>query len=157
MPSFEPDEVSERILTWVSGNKNEGDSSEIDLASSLYRACLQTMSSLCQQYVASGNPSHGRKTQLVESHARLCLFGDGILHESGLELCLRVENDLRQEIVELLYRLGKTILTGMCSIPTISRASVSIKFEYLCSFPLLSNYLLNRLKTLSRYHEFVPR
>ena len=103
---------NERVLSWVQEHKNGAESSEVGLASTLYRVCLRTLGSVRKQYVASRKPSRERKARLVESHSRLCLFGDGLLQEDALEQCLKVDGDLREEIIGLLYHLGKTLLRG---------------------------------------------
>jgi len=107
---------NDRLLSWVQENKNGGDSSEVGLASSLYKACLRTLGMLSKQYVASRKPSRESKARIVESHARLCLFGDELLHEGALEHCLKGDHDLRDEVIGLLYCLGKTLLRGMFAI-----------------------------------------
>lgn len=124
---------NERVLNWVHENKNGGDSSEVGLASSLYKACLRTLGLLSKQYVTSRKPSRRRKARLVESHARLCLFGDELLHEGALEHCLKVDDDLREQILGLLYCLGKTLLRGMYAIPATLMAGISTKFDTLSS------------------------
>lgn len=129
-----PDNDCDRLLNWVHGSQNAGDSSEVGLATNLYRACLRALGLLSKQYVASRKPSRQRKARIVESHARLCLFGDELLHEGALEHCLKTDHDLREEIIRLLYSLVKTLLKGVSVSPIslIAQATsilVSLSFQ----------------------------
>jgi hypothetical protein len=103
---------NDRLLSWVYGSKDGGDSSEIGLASTLYKTCLQTLGLVSKQYVASKRMSRGKKARIIECHSRLCLFGDELLKDGALEHCLKVDHEVREETIRVLYHLGKTLLKG---------------------------------------------
>jgi hypothetical protein len=113
MAASPPAADDNRLLDWVHGNKHTGDSSEVGLASNLYRACLRTLGPLSKQYLASHEPSRANKSRMVENHARLCLFGDGLRHEGALEHCLKADDELRDVLIGILHRLGTTLIRGM--------------------------------------------
>jgi hypothetical protein len=103
---------NDRLLSWVHGSKDGGDSSEIGLASTLYKTCLQTLGLVSKQYVASKRASRGKKARIIECHSRLCLFGDELLEDGAFEHCLKADHEVREETIRVLYHLGKTLLKG---------------------------------------------
>jgi hypothetical protein len=101
-----------RVSKWVHESK-DGDPREAGLASSLYKVCHRTLSLLSNHYLARTEPSREEKARLLESHTRLCLFGDGLLYDRALEECFNGDEDLRDGVVNLLRSLGRALLRGM--------------------------------------------
>lgn len=103
---------NDRLLSWVHGSKDGRDSSEIGLASTLYKTCLQTLGLVSKQYVANKRVSREKKARIIECHSRLCLFGDELLEDGAFEHCLKADHEVREETIRVLYHLGKTLLKG---------------------------------------------
>jgi hypothetical protein len=100
------------LLDWVSANKDSEVSSELGIASTLYQTCLQTLTKASRQYIASPKASRRQKTLLRDSHARLCLFGDGLIDHGGLECCLKLDDELSRDMIALFCNIGKLLLKG---------------------------------------------
>jgi hypothetical protein len=112
------------LLEWVNANKGSEVSSELGIASTLYQTCLQTLTEASRQYTASPKASRRQKTLLRDSHARLCLFGDGLIEHGGLESCLKLDVELSGEMIALLCNIGKLLLKGASKRDT--RVSLAI-------------------------------
>lgn len=100
------------LLEWVNANKDSKVSSELGIASTLYQTCLKILTKASRQYMASPKASRRQKTLLQESHARLCLFGDGLIDHGGLESCLKLDDELSGDMIALLCNTGKLLLRG---------------------------------------------
>jgi hypothetical protein len=99
----------------------DGGASEWESASSLYKACQQTLGALCDHFVASVENRH----RICQIHTRLSHFGVEPLHKGILDECLKGNNDLRDYVINLLRSLGHTILRGMFIVSSPSSHSVS--------------------------------
>jgi hypothetical protein len=97
------------LLEWV---KDSEVSSELGIASTLYHTCLQTLTKASRQYMAKPKASRQQKTLLRDSHARLCLFGDGLIDHGGLESCLKLDDELSGDMIALLCNIVKLLLRG---------------------------------------------
>lgn len=100
------------LLDWVATNRSGEEHSETGIASLLYEACLRTLSILSVQYSGFDKATTLQKTRIADSLARLCLWGDGLLEDGKLESCLKTDVDLRDDLVALLYQLGRVLVHG---------------------------------------------
>ncbi|KAF7507806.1 hypothetical protein GJ744_010107 [Endocarpon pusillum] len=97
----------------LNANKDSKVSSELGIASTLYQTCLRILTKASPQYMANPKASRQQKALLQESHARLCLFGDGLIDHGGLESCLKLDDELSGDMIALLCDTGKLLLRGL--------------------------------------------
>jgi hypothetical protein len=115
------------LLEWVNANKDSEVSSELGIAWTLYHTCLQTLTKASRQYMASPKASRRLKMLLQDSHARLCLFGDGLIDHGGLESCLKLDDELSGDMIALLCNIGKLLLRSASK--RVTRTSIPQQFQ----------------------------
>jgi hypothetical protein len=126
-PTGRPSAPDNSLLLWVNANKDSKVSSELGIASTLYQICLQTLTEASRQYIASPKASRRQQTLLRDSHARLCLFGDGLIDHGGLESCLKLDDELSGDMIALLCNIGKLLLRGASK--RVTRTSIPHHFQ----------------------------
>lgn len=84
---------------------------ETGFASHLYQACLELLNQVFTLSFSNDELSSQQKAQLAHSQGRFRLWGD-TLQDGKLETCVKVSVDLQQNVVELLYYLGKALIKG---------------------------------------------
>jgi hypothetical protein len=127
-PSGSPSPLDNSLLLkWVNANNDSEVSSELGIASTLYQTCLNILTKASRQYIASPKASRRQKTLLRDSHARLCLFGDGLIDHGGLENCLKLDDELSDDMIALLYNIGKLLLKGASK--RVTRMSIPHRFQ----------------------------
>ena len=110
------------LLDWVESNQKHNsvsaaDSNDISaepetgFASHLYQACLELLNQVFTLFFSNDELSSQQKAQLAHSQGRFRLWGD-TLQDGKLETCIKVSADLQQNVVELLYYLGKALIKG---------------------------------------------
>lgn len=100
---------------------NAGEPSEGGQASNLYKACQQSLGTLCDHHVASVE----NRYRICQIHTRLSHFGIGPLYNGFLDDCLKGNKDLGDYVIKLLRSLGNTILRGMFIVISPPSPSVS--------------------------------
>ena len=104
---------------------NDGGVNEWESASSLYKACLDTLNELCNQHVQCKEVSVGNKYRITEIETRLKRFDEEPLDKGILDDCLKGDKDLHDHVINLLRLLGNVLLRGMSIIISPSSHSVS--------------------------------
>jgi hypothetical protein len=110
------------LLDWVESNQKHNSVSAADsndipaepetgFASHLYQACLELLNQVFTLFFSNDELSSQQKAQLAHSQGRFRLWGD-TLQDGKLETCVKVSADLQQNVVELLYYLGKVLIKG---------------------------------------------
>jgi hypothetical protein len=113
-----------KVMDRVNEGK-DGGASEWESASSLYKACLDTLNELCDHYLQRKEVSVGNKYRITEIEARLRRFDEEPLDKGILDDCLKGDKDLHDHVINLLRLLGNTLLRGMSMIISPSFHPVS--------------------------------
>jgi len=82
---------------------------ESGIVTALYRSC-QTQLSRLSTVLAS--PSRRCRTILADIRSKLVIFG-GSLDNGGLESCLNADDEVKDDILLILYEIGKILAFGM--------------------------------------------
>ena len=130
---------SNLLIDWIHADEGDQASSEIGIASILYQTCLQTLAKVSKKYDAGHRASRSQKARVADSLARLCLFGDGLVDHGGLESCVKLDDELRGDVISLLCDLAKTLLRGTSRSWTENCASPALDLPIQCNADKIFN------------------